>query len=183
MSIEEMMAISNDDAVLIQDYDPSWPDAFGKLAARIYAALGSLVVAVAHIGSTAVPGLAAKPIIDLDVVLASSTDLAEAIRLLSGIGYAHEGDLGIAGREAFLSPPDEPRHHLYVLSAGATELRRHLAFRDALRVDNDLRDRYAALKRSLAERYRNDRNSYSEAKSAFINSIEIGLGKDDDHSV
>jgi GrpB-like predicted nucleotidyltransferase (UPF0157 family) len=118
------------------------------LATRVKAALGSLVATVEHIGSTAVPDLAAKPIIDLDVVLASPTDLPEAIRLLATIGYIHEGDLGIAGREAFRSPPGEPRHHLYVLTVDAHELRRHLAFRDVLRADNTLRDKYAALKRS-----------------------------------
>jgi GrpB-like predicted nucleotidyltransferase (UPF0157 family) len=117
----------------------------------------------------------AKPIIDLDVVLASPTDLAEAIGLLATIGYVHEGDLGITRREAFRSPPGEPRHHVYMLSAGATELRRHLAFRDALRSSKDLRDRYSALKRSLAGAYKNNRSDYTRAKTAFITST-IGKG-------
>lgn len=148
------------------------------LAARVQATLGSLVITIEHIGSTAVPGLAAKPIIDLDAVLSSPTDLPEAIRLLARIGYVHEGDLGIAGREGFRSPPSEPRHHLYVVAAGAKELRRHLAFRDALRTDGDLRDSYAALKRSLAVQYKDDRNSYTQAKSAFIKSaLSAGLRK------
>jgi GrpB-like predicted nucleotidyltransferase (UPF0157 family) len=161
----------NDGSVLIQGYDFAWPSTFLKLAERVRAALGDLVLTVEHIGSTAVPGLAAKPIIDLDVVLASPANLPEALRLLADVGYVHEGDLGIAGREAFRPPPGEPRHHLYVLAKGAKELRRHLAFRDALRADNDLRDRYAVLKRSLAYFYKNDRTSYTEAKSAFIASI------------
>jgi GrpB-like predicted nucleotidyltransferase (UPF0157 family) len=165
------MALNNNDPVLIQDYDPSWPDAFSKLAARIEAALSSLVITVEHIGSTAVPGLAAKPIIDLDVVLASPADLPEAIGLLATLGYAHEGDVGIAGREAFCSPTAEPRHHLYVLIAGANELRRHLAFRDALRSSEDLRIKYAEHKRALAKAYQRDRSGYTEAKTAFITSI------------
>ena len=160
-----------DTSLVIQDYDPSWPDAFLRLATRAAATLATLAVTVEHIGSTAVPGLAAKPIIDLDVVLASPTDLPEAIRLLARIGYRHEGDLGIVGREAFRSPAGEPRHHLYVLAAGANELRRHLAFRDALRASEDLRKEYAMLKRSLAMRYKDDRNAYTQAKSAFIASI------------
>jgi GrpB-like predicted nucleotidyltransferase (UPF0157 family) len=164
------MASNDTDPLVIRDYDPAWPDTFSALAAKVRAALGSLIVTVEHIGSTAVPGLAAKPIIDLDVVLASAADLPEAIRLLATIGYLHEGDLGIPGREAFRCPPGELRHHLYVLAAGATELRRHLALRDVLRGDNQLRDRYAALKRSLAKAYRDDRSSYTEGKSAFINS-------------
>jgi GrpB-like predicted nucleotidyltransferase (UPF0157 family) len=162
------------DSVLIREYDPAWPECFAKLAARVNTALGSLVLTVEHIGSTSVPGLAAKPIIDLDVVLASPTDLPETIRHLSGIGYAHEGDLGIAGREAFHWPPSEPRHHLYVLCAAAKELRRHLAFRDALRSNGDLRYKYSALKRLLVERYRDDRDSYTEGKSAFIASV-VGI--------
>lgn len=165
------MAFSNDKSVIIREYDPSWPAAFSNLAARVNAALGPLVVTVEHIGSTAVPGLAAKPIIDLDVVLESSADLPEAIRLLATIGYVHEGDLGIAGRDAFRSPSGEPPHHLYVLAAGADELRRHLALRDALRADNGLRDRYASLKRSLANTYKDDRSAYTEGKSAFVTSI------------
>lgn len=159
------------DPVSIQDYDPAWPEAFSKLAARVNAALGSLVVTIEHIGSTAVPGLAAKPIIDLDVVLGSPADLPEGIRLLASLGYVHEGDLGITGREAFRSPEGEPRHHLYVLTVGANELRRHLAFRDALRDDNELRDKYAVLKRSIAKAYQDDRSGYTEAKTDFITSI------------
>jgi GrpB-like predicted nucleotidyltransferase (UPF0157 family) len=165
------MALNNTDPVLIQDYDPAWSDAFSQLATRIKAALGRLVVTVEHIGSTAVPGLAAKPIIDLDVVLASAADLPEAIRLLATLGYAHEGDLGIAGREAFRFPPAEPRHHLYVLIAGANELRRHLAFRDALRSSEGLRTQYADHKRALAKAYQDDRSGYTDAKTAFITSI------------
>ena len=148
------------DLVLIQDYDPSWPDTFLKLTAKVKAALGPLVVTVEHIGSTAVSGLAAKPI-------------------LGHIGYIHEGDLDIAGREAFRSPPNESPHHLYVLAAGATELRRHLAFRDALRADNGLRDSYATLKRGFAEAHRGDRSGYTEAKSAFISATFSRGTKDD----
>jgi GrpB-like predicted nucleotidyltransferase (UPF0157 family) len=160
-----------DDPLLIQDYDPSWPHTFSKLAARIQATLGSLVVAVEHIGSTAVSGLAAKPIVDLDVVLGSAGDLPEAVHALASLGYVDEGDLGIAGRQALRSPAGEPRHHLYVLILGADELARHLAFRDALRSANNLRDRYAALKRSLADNYPNDRSAYTQGKAAFVTSV------------
>jgi GrpB-like predicted nucleotidyltransferase (UPF0157 family) len=170
-------SLKNSDAVLIEDYDPAWPRTFAKLAARAAAALGEVAVAIEHIGSTAVPGLAAKPIIDLDVVITLPADLPEAIQRLDRIGYVHLGDLGIKGREAFRAPPDEPPHHLYVLCAGANELRRHLVFRDALRETSDLRNRYGALKRSLAQEHQNDRCAYTEAKTAFITSV-IGV---DDH--
>ena len=163
-----MAELNNDDSVLIQDYDSSWPHAFSKLATRVKAALGSLVVTIEHIGSTAVPGLAAKPIIDLDVVLASSADLPEAIRLLTIIGYAHEGDRGIPGRVGCRSPPDDPRPHLYVVSAGADELRLHLTFRDALRADRDLQAKSTPRSRDQACRTIQER-------SKLVHSRQIGL--------
>jgi len=97
-------------------------------------------------------------------------DLPEAIRLLRGIGYVREGDLGVAGRDAFRSPPGTPPQHLYVLEQGANELRRHLAFLDALSADDPFRAEYATLKRSLAAAYKDNRSAYTEAKSAFIHS-------------
>jgi len=157
-----------DEKLAIREYDRTWPDHFAKLAARVNTALGHLVSRIEHIGSTAVPGLAAKPIIDFDVVLESQADLPEAIRRLAMLGYVHEGDLGIRGREAFFSPTDEARHHLYVLVAEAPELRRHIVFRDALRADPALRDAYTALKRSLAKKHSEDRVAYNAGKSAFV---------------
>lgn len=162
--------------MLVCEYDPAWPDRFASLAARVQAALRDLVLRVEHVGSTAVAGLAAKPVIDLDVVVARA-DVAEAIRRLADIGYVHEGDGGIAGRESFRWPPGEARHHLYLLSASADELLRHLAFRDVLRADVGLRDRYAALKRSLATQFPNDRAAYTEGKSAFITETLKTLGR------
>jgi GrpB-like predicted nucleotidyltransferase (UPF0157 family) len=105
------MMVHDEDPIIIRDYDSRWPGRFVELAARVQATLGDFVLRVEHIGSTAVPGLAAKPVIDLDVVVAR-TDVAKAIRLLSGLGYVHEGNLGIAGREAFRWPSGEARHHL-----------------------------------------------------------------------
>src|SRR6516165_10752214 len=100
--------------VIIVDYDSRWPDLFEELRVPVVAALGDLVIVVEHIGSTAVPGLAAKPIIDMDVVVPSVADIPEAIGRLATLGYVHRGDLGIAGREAFTAPAGTPRHHLYM---------------------------------------------------------------------
>ena len=111
--------------VIIVDYDPHWPDHFEELRAPVVASLGYLAVIVDHVGSTAVPGLAAKPIIDMDVVVPSVTDIPEAIERLAILGYVHRGDLGIPGREAFISPAEKPRHHLYLVAIGSEELRRH----------------------------------------------------------
>src|SRR5271168_241502 len=100
--------------VIVVDYDLQWAEVFAELRSTLAAALGGLAVAIEHVGSTAVPGLPAKPIIDIDVVVPSPAKVPEAIARLATIGYVHQGDLGIAGREAFASPPNTPAHHLYV---------------------------------------------------------------------
>ena len=108
--------------VEIADYDPGWPAAFAALRDQITGVLGPLAQRIEHVGSTAVPGLPAKPIIDLDVVIATRAHLPEVITRLDALGYHHEGDLGITGREAFTSPAATPAHHLYVCSADSREL-------------------------------------------------------------
>jgi GrpB-like predicted nucleotidyltransferase (UPF0157 family) len=154
--------------IFIVDYDDTWPLRFQDLAASVRATLGNIVLRIEHIGSTAVLGLAAKPVIDLDVVVSSSRGVEAAILKLAQIGYAHQGDLGVQGREAFRSPPGETQHHLYVLAEGAEELKRHLAFRDALRANPALRDEYSRLKQSLAARHADDRAAYTDGKTEFI---------------
>jgi GrpB-like predicted nucleotidyltransferase (UPF0157 family) len=154
--------------VAIADYDPRWPETFAAVHSQLAGVLGPLAQRIEHVGSTAVPGLPAKPIIDLDVVIATPADLPEVIRRLHTIGYHHQGDLGIPGREAFTSPADAPAHHLYVCPADSPELARHLAFRDCLRTHPEQAHAYAELKRSLAERFRTDRDAYSHGKTSFI---------------
>ena len=157
--------------VVVVPYDPAWPDWFERVRAPVAAALGDLTVGIEHVGSTAVVGLEAKPIVDVDVVIRRAGDLAEVSRRLAELGYAHLGDLGIVGREAFRAPHGLPRHHLYVCASGAPPLQAHLILRDALRGDPALAARYGALKRQLAESYRDDRDGYTEGKSAFITAV------------
>jgi GrpB-like predicted nucleotidyltransferase (UPF0157 family) len=161
--------------VIVVPYDPAWPAAFALLRDRLAPVLGELAVGIEHVGSTAVPGLDAKPIIDIDVVIHHADDLPDVTARLATLGYTHLGDLGIVGREAFRATPDLPRHHLYVCAAGAATLQAHLSLRDALRADADLAGVYALLKRGLAERHRDDRDAYSEGKSAFIASVLRGV--------
>ena len=157
--------------VVLADWDPGWSQTFAAIRERVAAALGELAVGIEHVGSTAVEGLIAKPIVDVDVVVRSEGDVAEAIRRLTTIGYAHLGDLGIVGRDAFRAPAGAPAHHLYVCPTSSAELRAHLIFRDALRRKAELVAAYAALKRELAESYRDDRDSYAEGKSRFISGV------------
>jgi GrpB-like predicted nucleotidyltransferase (UPF0157 family) len=157
-------------AVVIVDYDPAWPSLFASLAGTVAAALGPVLLRVEHVGSTAVPSLAAKPIIDLDV-LVRPADVAEAVRRLSGLGYAHRGDLGVTGRDAFFAPAGTPAHHLYVCPADSPALSEHLRFRDSLRADAELAAEYGLLKRRLAARFGSDRAGYCEAKTGFVRAV------------
>jgi GrpB-like predicted nucleotidyltransferase (UPF0157 family) len=157
--------------VIIVGYDPSWPATFQQLRAQVAARLGPLAVAIEHVGSTAVPGLAAKPIIDLDVVIADPTDLPTVIERLRPLGYHHQGDLGVPGREAFTTPVGAPPHHLYICAADTPALNRHLAFRDTLRANAELAQAYGDLKRDLAAKLGHDRAGYTEAKTRFVEDV------------
>jgi GrpB-like predicted nucleotidyltransferase (UPF0157 family) len=159
---------STRDPIVVVDPDPAWPSRFEALAEPVRAVVADLGAAVEHVGSTAVPGLAAKPVIDIDVVVRRAADVPEAIERLRGLRYVYQGDKGIPGREAFLSPPGRPPHHLYVVVAGSRPHADHVAFRDHLRAHPETAAEYAQLKRALAERYGRDAAAYTDAKSAFI---------------
>ena len=154
----------------VVDYDPRWPQAFGGYAATLRAALGDLVMSVEHVGSTSVVGLAAKPVIDIDVVISSRLLLEDVIGVLAELHYVHEGNLGVPGREAF-GWPQGRRHHLYVCSVDTPNLHNHLVFRDYLRRHPEAVAAYSDLKRRLARQHRENRDAYSEAKTAFIGSV------------
>jgi GrpB-like predicted nucleotidyltransferase (UPF0157 family) len=165
--------------VVIVPYDPTWSMAFERLRDVYASALGPLARAIEHVGSTAVPGLAAKPAIDVDVVIPSRDVLAEVIRRLAALGYRHQGDLGVPGREAFAHdgadevPRDGtgrrwPAHQLYICAVDSDELRRHLLFRDWLRTHPASLAEYDLLKAHLAQSHRDDLEGYTEAKTAFI---------------
>ena len=156
------------DPVIVVDYDPGWPGSFQRLAHHLRGGLSGVAERIEHIGSTSVPGLAAKPILDVDVVVASREAVPGAIARLESMGYRHLGDQGIPGREAFQSPTGTPRHHLYVCSCDSGELARHLAFRDCLRADPELRRAYATLKQRLAGQFSHDRPGYTDAKADFV---------------
>ncbi len=159
------------DPIVVVDYDPTWPALFAALRAPVAAALGDLAVAVEHVGSTAVPGLAAKPVVDMDVAIPSASALDAAIERLASLCYVHKGDQGILGRAAFDWPPHVRRHHLYVCAHDNAEYRRHLLFRDYLHAHPDVVAAYTALKRHLAARYRTQRETYTDAKGPFIGDV------------
>jgi GrpB-like predicted nucleotidyltransferase (UPF0157 family) len=156
--------------IVIADYNPAWPVQYEALARTVAAALGSVLLRIEHVGSTAVQGLAAKPIIDMDAVVRAE-DIPEAIRRLKAIGYIYKGDQGIVGRETFRTTMDATPHHLYVCPPESLELRAHLHFRDMLRANPVLMMEYAELKRALAIRFGTDRAGYCEAKTSFVKNV------------
>lgn len=154
--------------LFIADYDASWPATFLALRDRIRPVLGSIADAIEHVGSTSVPGLAAKPIIDIDVIVSHRDRVSAATERLGLLGYVHQGNLGIEDREAYETPAGLPAHHLYVCVTGSPALANHIAVRDYLRTHPERAAAYGRLKKKLARRFPDDVGEYTRAKSEFI---------------
>ena len=159
-----------DSQVRLDPYDPAWPAAFAALAAGIEAALGSVAVAIHHAGSTSVPGLSAKPVIDIVLAVPDSTDEAAYVPPLEAIGYA----LHIRETDWFehrLLKFAGPAVNLHVFAAGCPEIDRMLAFRDWLRTHDDDRNLYQSEKLRLAARTWTYMQDYADAKSEVVEQI------------
>lgn len=165
--------------IQVVEYDASWPTLFDLLSDFVTPALADIAIAIEHVGSTAVPGLAAKPIIYIDVVVSSQNDITMAVQRLESLGYIHEGDLGIAGRDALTPPIGLPPHHLYVCAANNAELRRHILFRDYLKSHPEEAQIYAELKMKLAYLFPDDRDAYTNGNSAFVDQRLRQVGWED----
>lgn len=156
--------------ISVVEYDPGWPDLYEDLRAIIWPAIEDVAIDIHHVGSTSVPGLAAKPIVDIDIAV-PARHISAIIERLASLGYAHRGDLGIAEREAFSAPDRMAAHHLYACNEHSVALRNHLALRDHLRSDAKAAKAYGTLKRKLAKQFPDDVDAYGQAKSAFIISV------------
>jgi GrpB-like predicted nucleotidyltransferase (UPF0157 family) len=168
--------------MLIEKYTADWIRDFKLLKLEIAKGLGGVEYQIEHVGSTAVPKLASKAIIDMDIIYENAEEF-EAIKAgLINLGYFHNGDQGIAQREVFKRITsrnhkilDGIRHHLYVCPASSPELKRHILFRDFLRTNKWARIEYEVRKYELAEQAKQDKKLYSELKEVhlkdFINSI------------
>ncbi len=164
--------------VAVLPYDEQWKQDFLKIKAELADALGELAIKIEHVGSTSVQGLSAKPIIDIDVVIKDYTVLEDVVSALGEIGYQHEGNLGIVGREAFKYNGKEhlQKHHLYVCPEDSPELKRHLAFRDYLRAHPEAVREYGRIKEEGAKLYPDDIDGYIGHKSPFIGKIYAETG-------
>ncbi len=157
--------------VVVVPYSDDWPAQFEGVARDLHAALeGVPVESIEHVGSTAVPGLAAKPILDIDIIVQKDY-IAAAIHALALVGYVHRGDLGVAGREALAAPVDEPARHVYVCMKDTLHVRNHLAVREALRRRPDLREMYSVVKLALSNDPDMDMERYLAGKSAVLQNV------------
>ena len=159
--------------VVVEPYSEVWVSGFEKIKSELERALGELAISVEHVGSTSVKDLSAKPIIDIDIVIENYSVFPKVIDRLQSIGYQHEGDLGIKGREAF-KYSDKPhllQHHLYVCPKDSPELRRHITFRDYLRAHPEAAEKYGRVKEEAARLYPNNIDQYIEYKAPCIAEI------------
>ena len=159
--------------VTVVPYDEAWKTDFQRIEAEIRSAIGDLILGIEHVGSTSVAGMSAKPCIDLDVVIADASRLPAVISGLEAIGYIHEGDLGIKGREAFkyTDKPHLQNHHLYVCPRDSEELHRHLTFRDYLKSHPEAVVAYSRVKETAARLYPDSIDGYMAYKSACIEEL------------
>jgi GrpB-like predicted nucleotidyltransferase (UPF0157 family) len=149
-------------------YDPAWPARFAELGQELRAGLGEVALRIDHIGSTAVHGLAAKPIIDIQISVVDFEPLAAYRQPLERLGYVYRADNPERTKRYFREPPGRPRTHVHVRRAGSFSEQWALLFRDYLRTHPEAAAEYATLKRRLAIRFRDDRRAYTDAKGPFL---------------
>ncbi len=165
-----MAEFNPNEAVAVVDYDPAWPDLFEREAAAVCDALGDALIELEHIGSTSVPGLPAKPTIDLLAAVEAFAPLETYAAQLAPLGYRYQPHEN-AGERLFFWKGTPRTYHLHIVEYATWEHQRHILFRDYLRAHPQVAAQYAALKRDLAARFEHNRPAYTEGKSAFIFAI------------
>lgn len=165
--------------VTVLPYDSRWKTDFQNIKETLEEAVGDLALRIEHVGSTSVEGLSAKPCIDIDLVIKDDSVFSAVAAKLATIGYIHQGNLGIPGREAFdyTDKPHLQKHHLYVCPVHSKELHRHLTFRDFLRAHPEAAAKYGAVKIEAARLFPEDIDGYIAYKQPCIEELykECGL--------
>jgi GrpB-like predicted nucleotidyltransferase (UPF0157 family) len=164
--------MSSDEPIRLSAYDPAWPERFEEERVALTEAIGEWIVGgIHHVGSTAVPGLEAKPIIDILVGVRDLEESRECFEPLARLAYLYAPYLP-EEMHWFCKPhPSRRTHHLHLVPADSQRYADELAFRDCLRADADTARAYALLKRELAQEFAQDREAYTEAKSDFIRRV------------
>ena len=159
--------------VEVVPHDPQWREAFEVESKRVTAALGDNVVTVHHIGSTSIPGIYAKPIIDLLIEVKEIASVDEQSSPMESLGYEVMGEFGIAGRRYFRKDNQSVRtHHVHIFEFGSEQIESHLAFRDYMIAHPEEAQKYSELKRELAREYPTSIEQYMDGKDGFIRAID-----------
>ena len=156
--------------VRVVPYHAGWPSLFEREAARIRESLDGLPLRLEHVGSTSVPGMPAKPIVDIMAGYPPDAPVAPYVAALVRAGYVHRGENGIPGRE-FFRRGDPRAYHVHMVALDSPLWREHVGFRDHLRAHPETAAEYAALKHALAARHARDREAYTEGKADFITGV------------
>lgn len=164
--------------VRLAEYDDRWPALFERERSRILAWCGRLPLTLEHVGGTSIPGMCAKPVIDIAVGIPRASAIHDCIVALVRAGYEHRGERGVPGRHYFRR--GEPRaYHLHVVEEDGSLWRDYLAFRDCLRADADAARAFAHVKRALAAQFPHDREAYLAAKSPQVRDVLRLAGRAD----
>jgi len=163
--------------IIVVPYDKRWLNEFEKIRDEVLPVIYNDIISIEHVGSTSVPGLWAKPIIDMNIII-ENTMLPVVIEKLSSIGYEHEGNLGIEGREAFMYSDKSHlmQHNLYVCSKDSAEHKRQMAFRDYLRSHPQDCLNYSEIKIEMSKKYTHDIDSYIKGKEPVVMEIYLKCG-------
>lgn len=159
-------------SVKLENYNEKWKDIFEEESKLISSKLNKFLIDIQHTGSTAIPGIVAKPIIDIAVAIDSLSNVEKIIQLLHELGYNYRGEQGIPGRHLFAKGTEENRtHYLHIMEKGHPEWKNHILFRDYLKSNPKVTKEYEKVKRELAKKYETDRGKYTEGKSKFIQKV------------
>lgn len=160
--------------IVVVEYDPAWPSMFEAEAQQLRAILGDNLVEMHHIGSTSVPGLCAKPIIDMLPVVHFIDRVDQVVGEMAALGYKGLGEFGLPGRRYFRKGGDNRTHHVHMYGkASKGEIERHLAVRDYLRAHPAAAREYGDLKKRLAAKYHADPDTYADGKDEFVKGLEM----------
>jgi len=153
-------------------YNSKWKELYKREEELLYSSIGNYVLDIQHIGSTSIPGILAKPIIDIAVGLKSLDLVKKIIKPLKSIGYQYLGEKGVTNRHFFVKGIEKNRtHYLHVEKLGSKNWKNHILFRDYLLKNKEAAKEYSQLKRELALKYKNDRDAYLTEKESFIQKI------------
>jgi GrpB-like predicted nucleotidyltransferase (UPF0157 family) len=160
--------------IAVVPYDPHWADAFAAEAGAVAAALGDNLLEIHHIGSTAIPGIHAKPVIDMLAVVSEIDSVDRDAARMAALGYEAMGEFGIAGRRYFRrdNAAGQRTHQVHAFEHGSPDVARHMAFRDFMRAHPVLAAQYGELKQRLAEVFSNDAEAYMDGKDSFIQEMQ-----------